>query len=31
MSDNSFIGPMTENLVNSFVNELKKRKTGIKL
>jgi len=31
MSDNSFIGPMTENLVNSFVNELKKKKNRDKV
>jgi hypothetical protein len=31
MSDNSFIGPMTDNLINSFVDELKKKKNRDKV
>jgi len=31
MSVNSFIGPMTDNLVNSFVDEMKKKKNRDKI
>jgi len=31
MSDNSFIGPMTENIINSFVDEIKKKKNREKI
>ena len=31
MSETSFIGPMTENLINGFVDELKKKKNRDKI
>lgn len=31
MEENSFIGPMTENIINSFVDEIKKKKNREKI
>ena len=31
MSENSFLGPMTDNLINGFVDEIKKKKNRDKI